>query len=253
MKRSALFAILLHSIIVLGFAQQTPTLNEGRAMMVNFSYGYKVPGADLKERFGGSGALHSGVEFWTKNSVILGVEGFFQFGTNVKEDVLSTLRTEEGFIISTDRQVADIQLGQRGFYVGGLMGKHFSIDPSNERSGIRLTLGAGLLQHKIRIQDDPSVVVAQLSPTYKKGYDRLTNGLALSQFIGYQVLAKNRQFNFTIGADFMQGFTQNRRAYNFDTRMRDTSERLDLLWGLRATLTLPFYLEASKGTEQIIY
>jgi hypothetical protein len=80
----------------------------------------------------------------------------------------------------------------------------------------------------------------------------LTNGLAISQYVGYQVLSRNRRINLSIGADFIQGFTQNRRSFDFDTQMQDTRERVDLLWGLRATLTMPFYL-GSKGTEELIY
>lgn len=220
--------------------------------MVPFSYGFQFSAGDLAERFDNNGMLQLGVEYWTPNSFIFGVQSGFQFGSDVKEDVLATLRTEEGFLISTDRQVADVRLRQRGFYSGAFIGKLFQIDPNNPRSGIRVDLGSGLLQHKIRIQDDPNITVASLLDDYRKGYDRLTNGLALSQYIGYQVLSRNRRINLSVGADFIQGFTQNRRSFDFDTQMQDTRERLDLLWGLRATLTLPFYLE-SKGTEGIIY
>lgn len=232
-------------------AQSTPKLNEGDGILLNFSYGYQLPFEDLEERFGNNGVVHTGVEYWTRNNLIIGLEGSFQFGSRVKQDVIAGLRTQEGFIIGNDRDVADVQLRQRGFYAGGLVGKLFPLLENNSRSGIRATLGLGLLQHKIRIQDDPQRDVASLTTELKKGYDRLTNGLALSQFIGYQHLANDRQLNFSAGVEFIQGFTQNRRSFNFDTQMQDTQMRLDVLLALRVTWVLPFYLNETAG--DIIY
>ncbi|MEM6697029.1 MAG: hypothetical protein AAF599_01440 [Bacteroidota bacterium] len=246
-----LIAFSLFFLPSISQAQSTPKLNEGNGILLNFSYGYQLPFEDMEERFGNNGVGHIGVEYWTKNSLILGLEGSFLFGSTVKQDVIAGLRTQEGFIIGNDRDVADIRLRQRGFYAGGLIGKLFPLLENNNRSGIRATLGLGLLQHKIRIQDDPQRDVAALSTEYKKGYDRLTNGLALNQFIGYQHLANDRLLNFSAGVEFIQGFTQNRRSFNFDTQMQDTQMRLDVLLALRVTWVLPFYLNETAG--DIIY
>lgn len=83
-------------------------------------------------------------------------------------------RTPEGDIIGNDRLLASVVLRKRGYYFGGLVGKLFTFN--EKRSGIRLTLGAGLLRHWIRIQDDNSSV-PELTGDYKKGYDRLTGSL----------------------------------------------------------------------------
>jgi hypothetical protein len=109
----------------------------------------------------------------------------------------------------------------------------------------------GLFQHKIRIQDDPQVVVSSLAGDYKKGYDRLTNGLAITEFIGYQHFAKNRLINFYAGIELTQGFTQNRRDYNFDTFERDDAKRFDGLVGFKLGWVLPFYL--SDNPDEIFY
>ncbi|MEM8526824.1 MAG: hypothetical protein AAGG68_19445 [Bacteroidota bacterium] len=246
----AIFFFILF-VPLIAQTQSTPKLNEGNGILLNFSYGYQFPFADLGERFGNNGVGYVGVEYWTKNSFIIGVESSFLFGSVVKEDVIAGLRTQEGFIIGNDRDVADVQLRQRGFYTGGLIGKLFPLRENNNRSGIRTTLGLGLLQHKIRIQDDPQRDVASLTTELKKGYDRLTNGLALNQFIGYQHLGNDRQFNFSAGVEFIQGFTQNRRSFNFDTQMQDTQMRLDVLLAVRLTWVLPFYL--NETAEDIIY
>jgi hypothetical protein len=146
----------------------------------------------------------------------------------------------DGEIVGGDGVFSSVVLRQRGFYVGAKFGKLFPLSESNPRSGIRVTLGAGLLEHKIRVQDD-SRQVNQVAGEYRKGYDRLTNGLALNQFVGYQLLGKNRLINFYAGLEFTQGFTQNRRDWNFDTMEQESGERLDLLFGIRLGWVLPFY------------
>ena len=108
--------------------------------------------------------------------------------------------------------------------------------------------GAGLLRHWIRIQDDNSSVT-QLTGDYKKGYDRLTGGLALSQFIGWQSLAADRRSNWLIGLEFNEGFTNTLRDWDFNERRKLDESRLDIRIGLRVAWTLPFY----QGKSEEIY
>jgi len=75
--------------------------------------------------------------------------------------------------------------------------------------------------------------------------------LAFKEFIGYHLLSKNRQLNFFGGIEMMQAFTQSRRDFNFDTQQKDETKRVDLLFGLRVGLTLPFYI--GEPSEQIYY
>ena len=204
----------------------------------------------MADRFGSNFAAEVSADYMTESNWTFGVQGQFLFGSTVNEDVLAGLRTESGNIIGNDRDPADIQLRMRGSYYGLRIGRLFGLSENNKRTGIRLNLGAWLLQHRIRIQDDPFRVVPQLEGEYEKGYDRLTNGLALHQFVGFQTIGKNNGINLTIGFEFFEGFTQNRRSFNFDTRMADTEQRLDLLAGLRFSFTLPFY---QGNAEDIFY
>lgn len=243
-------------LIVIGWTTslhaQEYSRNIGEGFMINFSYAYQLPGADLAQRFGNNYNLGGGLEYFTSESnLIFGIEGGYLFGNTVKFDVLDNLRNDEGFIIGNDKAPADIQLRQRGFYLGALIGKLFSLSSKNPRSGLRLTGSVGILQHKIRIQDDPSRSVPQLLDDYKKGYDRLSNGLAFNEFIGYQLLSQDRRINFYIGFEFTQAFTQNRRSINFDTRMKEDEKRFDMLYGFRAGWVLPFYF--GKGSDEIFY
>lgn len=251
--RNILFFFFLLLLPLLGGAQgYDNALNKGNGLLIHLSYGGHSPGGDLADRFGPAFAVGSGLDFiTTKNNWIAGLDFSYYFGANVNEDVLASLRTPEGFIIGNDRSYSDIRLRMRGFYAGGHIGKVLGLGFANPRSGIRLTLGAGLLQHKVRIQDDPQSGVPQLSDEYKKGYDRLSNGLAFTEFVGYQVLSMDRRVNFYIGMEFTQGLTMSRRDYNFDTRSRDETERLDLLFGFKAGWILPIYF--GKGSEEIYY
>ncbi len=221
------------------------------SVQIHFSYGFQLPLADLKSDFGNSAELNTGVDYLTSNNFIWGIEGSFIFGKSVKMDVLDPLRTAEGFIIGNDRNVAAIELRQRGFYAGGHFGKLFAVHPSNPRSGIRATIGLGLLQHKIRIQDDPQRTVPQLTGDYKKGYDRLTSGLAIRPFIGYQHINRVSGFDFIAGITPIVGITKNRRSLNFDTGLKDNQERLDVLLGFRLAWTLS--IAVNRNSNQIIY
>lgn len=243
----ALAIIFSHSL-----SAQEATLNEGHAVLINFTFGGQLPGGDLYDRFGANLNIGGRADYLTeKNNLIFGLEGYFLFGNTVKEDVLASLRTPNGLIISNDRTPTEVPLRERGFYIGGSIGKLFSLSQTNPRSGIRATVGVGLLQHKIRIQDDPVRQFAQLSEDYKKGYDRLSNGLAFNEFIGYQYLSLDKRINFYAGFEFTQALTQSRRDFNFDTRSQDTTERLDLLWGIRVGWVIPVYF--GKTAREIYY
>jgi hypothetical protein len=228
-------------------------LNRGNAFLFNLSYGFHQPGGDLSDRFGDHYSIGSGAEWmFDKGNWIVGGSFNFYFGNEVGENSLAPLFNDQGFLIGNDRQYANIRLRMRGFYAGLTLGKLISVGLPNPRSGIRVSVSTGLLQHKIRIQDDPVRRVPQVSDEYQKGYDRLTNGLAFTEFIGYQILSSNRRINFFAGFEFTQGFTMNRRSFNFDTRQQDTSSRLDLDFGFRVGWMLPFYV-GKRASEEIYY
>jgi hypothetical protein len=218
---------------------------------VNISGAYVTPAGDWRDRFGAFTNLGLETDWIFPSNWLLGVQGNFLFGSNVKEDVLAHLRTADGFIISNNQFVADIQLRMRGWYFGGNVGKLFPLFSSNPRAGLRITVGGGWLQHKIRIQDEVEADVAGLSGDYKKGYDRLTSGYAISEFIGYQLLSQNRRVNFYAGLELGQAFTQSQRSFDFDRMQRDTEKHLDLYYGLKLAWTLPFYIRETG--EEILY
>jgi hypothetical protein len=220
----------------------------GKTILLHLTYAYQFPGADLKKRFGNNTAIGTGLDFMTKSNFIFGLDGHFIYGQKVKEDPLSVIRTDSAYVISGERTLASVVLRERGFYAGAHVGKLFTFE-KNARRGLLVTLGAGFMRHKIRIQDD-SGAVTQLTGDYLKGYDRMNGGLSLNQFIGYQLLSKSRTVNFFAGFEFNEGFTHNLRSWDFELKKEFVEKRLDLRYGLKIGWTLPFYM---RKATQIYY
>ncbi len=219
------------------------------AILANFEFGYYVPGGDLSDRFGNCLGAGGGVEYITKKrSFIFGLQSTFYFGDEVKEDVLSEIRNDDGFLIGNNKIHANIDLRYRGLYIGGSIGKIFSLSEYNKRSGIRANFGVGYFQHKIRVQDDGNSYVPIVGGEYKQGWDRLSSGIALRQFVGYQLLSLNKLINFYVGFEFMQAFTQNRRKHDYKLMTKLNDNRIDLSYGIKIGWTLPFPLGIDADT-----
>lgn len=245
------FLILISFLFLEKISGQGDEEKAPKFFLVNMSYSLQFPGGDMGDRYGQNNAVGLGLEFLTRKKLIIGLSGDLLFGTKVNEDVLANLRNEDGTIIGNNRALSAIRLTERGFNVNLLLGKIWNINKKQPSSGIRTTIGAGILQHKIRIQQDPQSLIPQADGEYAKGYDRLTNGLAITEFIGYQMVSNNRRLNFIAGIELVQGFTKNRRNFNFDTMMRDDENKFDVLVGIKFGWTLPFQIGISK--EEVFY
>jgi hypothetical protein len=243
--------ILCLFLFFVSYAQKRSYDNKGFAIIPNIGLSTHLPGGDMKARYGTSTAFHISTESMTdRGNWILGGEFGYFFGRKVKENPLKGLYNVDELIFGGDFQPTNVFLRERGLWAGGYFGKLIPISMDNQRSGIRVTIGLGHLRHRIRIQDDTKTVV-QIDKPYSQGYDRLTGGLYLSQFIGYQHLSKNRRINTTIGFDLMQGFTKSMRDWDWDKKSKDTTRRLDLLSGMRLMWSLPFYI--GEKAEDIYY
>ncbi|NND06819.1 MAG: hypothetical protein HKN87_10610 [Saprospiraceae bacterium] len=204
-------------------------------------YGVGLPGGDLADRFGSHFDLGVGTSVLTQKGLFFGFGFNLLFGSDVKENVLSSLLTTEGGIIGTDMQFASIFLRERGYHAYGRAGFLFKIRDLGKASGILCTGGIGVLSHRIRFVDDFDSII-QLSEPYSRGYDRLSRGVSFHQFLGYLHLSKNRLVNFVAGFEFTQGLTSNVRRYNYDQRSTDTDRRIDLLSTMKIGWLFPIAL-----------
>jgi hypothetical protein len=169
------------------------------------------------------------------------------FGENVKElDFLDQFKDENGGILANNGLYSEVYFVERGFTISGKFGKIFNLFAANPNSGIMVLGGVGFLQHRIKIEDKFQEVPLLSSDGYFQGYDRMTNGIMLTEFIGYRLLSDRRLINVFAGIEFTQGFTENRRSYNYDTGIKDDKNRLDTTWGFRIGFSLPLYKPTPK-------
>ena len=226
-----------------------PTAKPPRGILIDVNYGMHLPLADMAEYYKYNFTLGGKVQYLMSNNFMFGFTGEYQFSDEIGKDVVSNLREPDGSIIDKFGTYSDVSLGQRGFYLGGTVGYLIPVLKNTKRSGIEVRLSGGYLQHWVEIEVIGSEVFA-LGGDYKKGYDRLTSGFAMSQYIGYRHLDKGGLLNFFGGFDFMEAFTRNRRGYNFDTRQEDNRDKIDILIGFRVGLAIPFYFYSAQTQQE---
>lgn len=240
MIKKLLTIALLFSVVALN--SQVITDTTLRVSMITANLGGHMPGNDLAERYGLNGIV--GASFWHKTSSnwLLGAEFNYIFSEDVKDEdqILSNITTSQGAIIDGNGHFTEVYYHQRGFYTGVIGGRLFPVVGPNPNSGLFIMAGAGVLQHKTRIEN-PENRAPQISFEYAKGYDRLTRGFAVSQFAGYLHLGSNRLSSFYAGVELIQAWTRAQRAHDFSLMKKDTRDRFDTLYGIRVGWIIPIY------------
>ncbi|MDP2175104.1 MAG: hypothetical protein Q8K70_04250 [Bacteroidota bacterium] len=251
-----LTVVFLFSCFINVHAQmQAPELDKNAIRntgLIGLSYGRHIPGGDLGKRFGGSNTVGIyGAYKFNKNWVI-SANIATHFSSSVKESgILDSITGTYGELLDVNGNFSEVRLYQRGYLWHVDFGKIIPINKLNLNSGIMVTVGAGMMEHKIRMYFQRNVL-PQLEGDYAKGYDRLSNGLLLRTFIGYQRIDPEQSLNFFAGVDYIHGFTKNRRAVNFDTRVSETKRRNDLLLGFKIGIMISIQGKAAgvkKGQE----
>jgi hypothetical protein len=211
--------------------------------MIGPSFQFQLPGGDMADRFGYNFNVGGFFQWKLKKNWVFGLDGDFIFSNQVKEDPITYMETSQGTVITAGGIYGAISTYERGFLFSAKAGKIFNWLGPNPNSGLMATFGAGLLQHKIRI-DEKDNNVPELKGDYAKGYDRLTNGLAFTEFIGYINCSNNRLINFFGGFEVTEAFTKSRRDWDFATMMKDDKNRTDILFGVKAGWFFPIYKHA---------
>lgn len=202
---------------------------------------YNLSMGDLARRFGNSFSVGASFSRKTKRNFIWGADAGFISGSNVKENnMLDGLYTGDAFIIGNDGTLYDVRMMMRGWLFNGRIGKIFPVLGPNKNSGIMVHTGAGLLQHKVRFEFERNEL-PQLTPEYRKGYDRLANGLNLQQFVGFFHLSNRNLWNFYFGIEFNHAITEGRRSYQFDLMGPEIGQRRDQMLSLRFGWVIPLY------------
>lgn len=238
--------ILLAFLFVQTAAQAQGNVRDSSLFMtmISPSYSFQIPAGDMRDRFGANSNIGVNVLVKRPSNWLFGFEGSFLFGNNVNQDnLIHGLINDDGTVTDPFGDPAQLLFFERGWTATFAFGKLIDRVGPNPNCGILIKFGFGYMQHKIRIEHQNNEI-PQLEGDYLKGYDRLTGGFLMTQFLGYQHLSNNRLTNFFFGFEFSQGFTTDLRSYNIDTRSKSEGARFDALTGFRAGWTLPIYRRA---------
>lgn len=228
-------------------AQETNQLPiDGSVIEFGIGLGTGIPMADMKDRYGSHLNFSLGGNYILPSNWLFNVEFNYLYGEKIKEDVLAPFRTNIGTILGDDEQIADVFLRERGLFLGGGIGKLFPLS-SNSRSGIKVMVDGGVLQHAIKFHDERNAAT-QVRAGRHAGFDRLTRGFALKETLAYKHMSSDKRVNFEVAFDATQGFTSEVRAYNFDTGLPTIKSRLDVILGMRIVWHLTFYTGGSDAT-----
>lgn len=215
---------------------------------VSVHYGLNWTGGDLADRYGLLNHLGSMVSYKTTKNWVLGVEGNFIFGNQIRiQGMFDHLVDEFGNITDVNGDIALVAVNARGFNANLLVGKVFPVWSPNENSGLFVHGGLGYVQYKARVETQEQVIPL-LELDYRKGYDRYTTGLNAHQFVGYAFMANQGLVNFYGGLYVQEGFTYNRREVFFDQPDVPVSKSMmfDLQYGFKVGWFIPIYQRKPK-------
>lgn len=242
-----LFLILISNS---AFNQNSNLLNPEQTTfghpVLSFNYSLNNPTKDWSSRFGTFNTIGGEIGYKTKKNWLFLTDGNFIFGNQYKETtLLDNLKDSYGNITDDQGNIATVPVFTRGFTFSYMSGKLISFKKVN--NGLLIKGGIGFLSYKYRIETN-SINVPQLEGDYRMGYDRLTQGLLLSEFIGYQYVSEKNLYNFYIGFFLQQGFTRNMRTIFYDLPDLVVSNKIrnDNSFGVKIGWNIPFFNDKPK-------
>jgi hypothetical protein len=246
MKVTLFFLFLMFHIQAFGFKDSLSR----NISLIGAQVSVDLPMADLAKRFGVFDKVGLSFHRKTKSNWIIGTRFHFIFGSKIKEPgFLNNLGTQTGGTITTDGSLAEIRLYQRGYNVGLDVGKIIPIWKKNQNSGLFWMTSLGFMQHKINIFDR-DLLYPQLYGDYKKGYDRLTNGLYADAMFGIMHFGVRKNINGFVALNVNVASTQGRREWWYDVQKAGLDKRIDASIGLMAGWFIPLY---QKKVEEVYY
>lgn len=212
------------------------------AFIPGFGYSIQVPGGDVADQYGLNSTIGGAFMFKTKKNMLFSFNLGFIFGNKINnaDSILRFVETDDGYIIDGNGTYTLYSLYERGYNLSFNIGKIISALGPNPNSGLYLSGGVGYIAHRLKI-DVQHETAPQITGDYGLGYDRLTAGFAVNEFIGYFYMGKSRILNFYAGFEFYQAFTKSQRDYIFDQMGADNSRHTDFFYGFRICWMIPIY------------
>lgn len=230
---------------------QSPLINpryNNSLWLVNLTYKPAVPAGSLALRYGFVNGAGVDVYFKSKKNYLWGINANLLFGRNVRDvNYVNIFKDNYGYIFADDGTPIYITASMRGSQFQLVFGRLLPIFIKKPQMALLVQGGAGFLQHKYLFTAPNSL---QFSKTYAHGYDRLSNGLALSQEVGIQSMSLSRKINFNFGLEITEAYTKNRRFYDYATQGTDTKSYIDVLIALKIAWLLPI---KTSDKDQPVY
>ena len=209
----------------------------------NFTYNIVL--ADLRKEYGNNLAIGTDVGVKMKNNWSIDFGFKYLFGGDINPDLIDStfkgLVCDGRFIASNGVASGEIELEFRGlsFHLQG--GKIIPLSKRYRNSGIWIKCGVGVTQHFINIKN-PENKVLSLTPEYRKGYDKLTLGFSLYQFVGYAHMTKRNLFCLYGGVEFFENFAHRQRKFDYSLMRDDRSSQLfEAMIGFKIGWIIPLY------------
>lgn len=241
MVKTLLFGLILLSVSHTAFSQGL--LRDTSINIPAFQFGYSgnLTAFDAREKTDYLHVLSPGISFKTSSNWIIEGELDLLMGQQLNEDQTAYLiYSELGLPINIEGRIEEVTPRFQGYQIHFSFLKLLKATSYNYNTGWVAGAGIGFMRHRIKFAY-PGTTVPQLEDPYVKGYDRLTYGTMLSQYIGYRLYSNRNLFNYSIGFEVVQGLTKNRRSWNYDLMGPDNSRRLDMYYGLKFTFIIPAY------------
>ncbi len=234
--------VLLSFVSFNAWSQVNVRDSTAQGWLIHISANYMTKGGEFASYLDDNFMLGGDVQYKFKSNWLVSFGGRYHFADDLEnaQQIFGELMTSQGEFLSLNGEYAQITFRERGWNMSADVGYIFNRLGHNANSGLLVSLGAGYNVHFIDIRNQRENT-PQVQELYKRGYDRWTEGFMTRQLIGYQFAGTERRINFTLAFEFMQGFNENVRGFNYDTREYVTGNQLDLYYGLRFSWFLPIY------------
>lgn len=228
------------------FSQQNINDSIIKISLVETSVSIQKPSGDFSDRFGNGLSINLAYHYKTSKNFTFGIQIQNLIGENVSNQgaILGDINTDFGPITGTG-SIGEVLYTQRGMNTSLQFGKIFNISESNPNSGIWAQFGLGYFWSKININNVDNRIPI-LTNDFIKGYDKLAQGFAINQSIGYLHLSNKRLLNFSVALESMQAFTKDQRGYDYVKNEKSSPNYIDVIYGLRFSWILPLYKKSAN-------
>ena len=268
---SILFSFFLTVLLLLPASSHAQVIGEYQIdtstniIWTGASFGYQFPFGKLSHTFKSNFNLGTGFTFKTASNWTWSINFNYMFGSQLNyteanygdfmHDLLGSAFDSQWQIFNAAGWATVIYFEGRYWNLGAGLGKVIPVSKKWKNSGIWINTSFGFLQHKIFINiPDPSAnKIPAFEKDYKKGYDRLSSGFYMSQFIGYLFMQKVRVASFYAGVEIYEMWTKPDRNYIFTVGpTQDMKNEFSALLGFKIGWIVPLY-EKTKTIKYYTY